>query len=73
MLFAYFLALSYSLLTCCWSVTHCVYEILIIFSVMYIVIVKFSDWQVVSGDGLCLFVEWGGGRWANGHMGPGSK
>ena len=40
---------------------QCVCEILIIFSVMYIVIVKFSDWQVVSGNGLCLFVEWGGG------------
>ena len=36
---------------------------------MYIVIVKFSDWQVVSGDGLCLSVEWGRGRWADGHMG----
>ena len=41
--------------------TQCVGEILIIFSVMYIAIVKFSDWQVVSGDSLCLFVEWGGG------------
>ena len=40
---------------------------------MYIVILKFSDWQVVSGDGLCLSIEWGGGRWADGHMGPGSK
>ena len=41
--------------------TQCVCEILIIFSVMYIVVVKFSDWQVVSGDGLCLSIEWGGG------------
>ena len=40
---------------------------------MYIVIVKFSNWQVVSGDGLCLSVEWGGDRWADGHMGLGGK
>jgi len=59
--FGFILALSYPLLSCCLSVTQCVCEILIIFSVMYIVIVKFSDWQVVSGDGLCLSVEWGGG------------
>nr|XP_023872829.1 zinc finger MYM-type protein 1-like [Quercus suber] len=32
---------------------------------MCIVIVKFSDWQVMIGDNLCLSVEWGGvdGYW----------
>ena len=66
MLFACILALSYPLLTCCWSVTQCVCEILIIFSVMYIVIVKFSDWQGALGMRRACMLS---GVGVDGHMG----
>ena len=37
-----------------------------------IVIVKFSDWQVMIGNGLCLSVEWGRYRWAGGQRAHGA-
>ena len=40
---------------------------------MCIVIVKFSDWQVVMGDDLCLSVEWGRDRWADGQWAHGAR
>ena len=59
---------------------HCVGEILIVLVCIVIcesVIVKFYDWQAIvigaSDMCLCLSIEWGGGRWADGHMGPGAQ
>ena len=52
------------------------------FSVIRIVIcesmiVEFSDWQAIvigaSGMRLVPICWWGGGRWADGHMGPGKQ